>query len=121
MKKRDEFEKFEYVVSDWINRHKTSLYIIGVILAIWITISLAIVHMAGLVGASTYEVNIDDRYQNGEIEYDEYNWIQSYVMPVLICVFRTSEWFITCAWFLIWFSMAYLIIRKISRYRRDEL
>jgi hypothetical protein len=87
----DKFEEFESKIYSWVSRHKLGLMSLGLIIILWVMLSIAVVTVGGLTGWSMVEANITELHANGnEVWNDDlYNMWDSLILPIIIQMFNT--------------------------------
>ena len=92
----DKFEEFESNIYNWVSRHKVGLMVVGLVVVLWVMLSITVVVMGGVVGWSMVEKNITESYNNGDAAWQNgvYDVWESWLFPIIVQMFNTMGWLI---------------------------
>jgi len=92
----DKFKDFENKLFGWISRHKLGILVVMFPIMIWLTMSIGVISMWGLVGASNVEYNINQTYHGLPIDNtrfnvtkESYEVMENIIIPITIYMLNT--------------------------------
>jgi len=121
MKKKDVFEQGEERLLKWVTNHHVILALITIVLSVWVALSITIISIFGIIGASQFASKIEENYQNGSITYDAYHLIMDIMMPIIKYMFDTMGYIVILIGIVSATWILYFSYRAAYRWKRDNL
>jgi len=97
----DKFEDFENKLFGWISRHNLGIVIIMAPILLWLVMSIGVVSMWGIVGASNVEYMINQTHNGLPIDNtrfvvtnETYDTMETIIIPISILMFNTISYLI---------------------------
>jgi len=122
----DKFEEFENNLYNWILRHKFELFSVGLVVVVWVMLSICVVTMWGIIGMSNAEYYTIQAYNGVRIDNplfisnETYNTTMNFLIPTSVIMFDTIRLvglIFACGYVILLF---YMSIKYVWRKRDEE-